>query len=320
MNKKEKILQLHKLGYTNKEIENETKFKISSIRWAINSEKLKANKYSQINFDSKFFEFMLGGLLGDSSITNKRLNISHSINQEKYCIYKYNILKNYKLAGKLSYNKIISDRYKNGFIEEIRFKSLTHSIFENLKELYYFNNIKRIPNEDYLKNYLTPFALSIWFQDDGNKCLSNLQFNTQGFLLEDINKIRYILLEKYLIKTSVNKHNVITILGDSNIKFYNLISPYVIESMKYKILPTRVLNKQGELLEHPTSLEDNQQPSLTSNSFEGSTTNSRIQTDNAEDSNGNTSTLPFKTDADGFVTTYYNDTVVKWKPISGIDY
>lgn len=47
--------------------------------------------------------------------------------------------------------------------------------------------------------------------------------------------------------------------------------------------------KQGELLENPTSLEDNQQPSLISNDFEGSTTNSRILN---KDSNANTSALP----------------------------
>lgn len=47
--------------------------------------------------------------------------------------------------------------------------------------------------------------------------------------------------------------------------------------------------KQGELLETPE--EDNQQPSENSNILEGSTTNSQIQTDNAEDSNANTSAL-----------------------------
>ena len=45
----------------------------------------------------------------------------------------------------------------------------------------------------------------------------------------------------------------------------------------------------GELLEN---LEvDNQQPSLSSNTFEGSETNSRIRTGNAEDSNVDTSAL-----------------------------
>ena len=51
--------------------------------------------------------------------------------------------------------------------------------------------------------------------------------------------------------------------------------------------------KLGELLENPTiKYGDNQQPSLSSNTFEGSTTNSQIQTDNAEDGNANTSAQP----------------------------
>lgn len=48
--------------------------------------------------------------------------------------------------------------------------------------------------------------------------------------------------------------------------------------------------KQGELLENPE--EDNQQPSIYRNIIEGSTTNSRVLTDNAEDSNTDTSALP----------------------------
>lgn len=48
--------------------------------------------------------------------------------------------------------------------------------------------------------------------------------------------------------------------------------------------------KQGELLEKPE--EANQQPSIYRNIFEGSTTNGRILTDSAEDSNSDTSALP----------------------------
>lgn len=51
--------------------------------------------------------------------------------------------------------------------------------------------------------------------------------------------------------------------------------------------------KQGELLENPIiNNEDNQQPSLDSNVFEGSTTNSQILSSNVEDSNADTSALP----------------------------
>ena len=48
--------------------------------------------------------------------------------------------------------------------------------------------------------------------------------------------------------------------------------------------------KQGELLESPEV--DDQQPSIYRNIIEGSTTNSRVLADNAEDSNADTSALP----------------------------
>jgi hypothetical protein len=66
------------------------------------------------------------------------------------------------------------------------------------------------------------------------------------------------------------------------------------------------IEKQGELLENPTSLEGNQQPSLSSNTFEGSTTNSRVQTSNIEDSNGDTSALPINYE----ITSYDGDDIV----------
>ena len=50
--------------------------------------------------------------------------------------------------------------------------------------------------------------------------------------------------------------------------------------------------KQGELLETPVVKQDNQQPSLSSNALEGSTTNSRVLASNVEDSNADTSALP----------------------------
>lgn len=52
----------------------------------------------------------------------------------------------------------------------------------------------------------------------------------------------------------------------------------------------QVVVKQGELLENPE--EDNQQPSIYRNIIEGSTTNSRVLADNAEDGNTDTSALP----------------------------
>lgn len=56
--------------------------------------------------------------------------------------------------------------------------------------------------------------------------------------------------------------------------------------------------KQGELLETPAVKQDNQQPSLGSNTLEGSTTNSQVLPSNVEDSNANTSSLPIVIERD----------------------
>lgn len=68
---------------------------------------------------------------------------------------------------------------------------------------------------------------------------------------------------------------------------------------KYRFKKGIAIVKQGELLETPTDgSEDNQQPSLSSNTLEGSTTNSRVLPSNVEDSNANTSALPTSSDKD----------------------
>lgn len=58
--------------------------------------------------------------------------------------------------------------------------------------------------------------------------------------------------------------------------------------------------KCGELLENHKD-NDNQQPSNNSNIIEGSTTNNRIQTDKAEDSNVDTSAVPINFNSDDIV-------------------
>lgn len=59
---------------------------------------------------------------------------------------------------------------------------------------------------------------------------------------------------------------------------------------KGRIVKTTAVLKRGELLESPEV--DNQQPSIDRNINEGSTTNSRVLTGSAEDSNTDTSSLP----------------------------
>ena len=62
----------------------------------------------------------------------------------------------------------------------------------------------------------------------------------------------------------------------------------------------QVVLKQGELL-GKLKLKVNQQPSIDRNIDKGSTTNSRVLADNAEDSNTDTSALPISNNSDEIV-------------------
>lgn len=90
----------------------------------------------------------------------------------------------------------------------------------------------------------------------------------------------------YVLKEIYDVHHINEIKTDNKLENLQILT---------RAEHTRLHNisgvlKQDELLENPE--EDNQQPSLSSNTFEGSTTNSQVQTGNAEDGNADTSVLP----------------------------
>ena len=238
MSKKGKVLIEHNKGLTVAEISEVTGFGISTVRWAINSSGLKANQKSPgKELDSMFQSFILGSILGDGCIQkDNRLSIAHGIKQKEYIEHKWEFLNSYDLAGKLSKNKIVNERYKNGFVEEHRFKSLTTDKMSGFRDFYYQNGNKLVPNETFLTEYLTPFALAIWYMDDGSVCNYNVEFNSQSFSKAECNSLRYVLLEKHNIKTTLKpSENIITVRAASLMLFFSIIQHFIVDSMKYKL-------------------------------------------------------------------------------------
>lgn len=253
MGKKELILIKHAEGMTTTEISVETGYPLSTVRWAINSEGLKSNKKSPgVQLDHLFQEFVLGSMLGDGSIlVDGRISIGHSIKQLEYLTYKHLFVDKYELAGKLCTSTIYNDRYKNGFIEECKFRSLVSDKTAGFRVFYYPDGIKQVPSEEFLLEFLSPFALAIWYMDDGNTTNYSFELNTQSFSVEEIMRLRYCLLRKYGILTTYHSNsNTIMVLAESAELFMSIIVPYIHKSMFYKINPkNRVLYKLGELQE-----------------------------------------------------------------------
>lgn len=233
----------------------------------------------------------MGSVLGDGciEINNRkrgyyRLTIKHGEKQREYVNYKYQLLKNLCAPPKEDFRKDIRQGFKDGVVISLR--TTTNPIFKIWRERWYPNNKKTINKEDLYK--LKSLGLAIWIMDDGYWSGNSIVLCTQSFSKECLIIIHDFFKSKG-VAIGIHKQGSIRIFSKDVYKIIKAVSPYIIESMRYK-----VRLKQGELLETPTlerQKEDNQQPSLDSNILEGSTTNSRILPNKVEDSNANTSAL-----------------------------
>jgi hypothetical protein len=215
--------------------------------------------------DNKLKQFFISCILGDGSFTKKGMNkfskisIAHSIKQKNYIYFKYNLLKEYDLVNSICYNKIFNERYKNGFIEEYRFKSKPNRIFSFIRNNHYKDG-KKFITYNFVKK-LDAFGLALWYMDDGYITNNSCILSSCSFSLEEQKILQKVLLENFNIECTVGKNdNSMLIRAKSFETFVNIIKPYMLESFNYKLIPyKKVLDKSDKLLEHLE--EDNQQPS-----------------------------------------------------------
>lgn len=235
MNRFDKIIELNVKGKTNLEIAEELNITPKKIQSIINRLGYKSNRYSIIDENKELRQFIIGSLLGDGSFTKDgRFSIAHGMLQKNYCSWKHSILVKYKLAGKLTTNIIYNSRYQNGYMEEVRFKSLKHPIFEQVRNTNYINGKKTLTDKD-ISNIDT-LALAIWYMDDGYVTNHSFQICSERFNLETVQKLTNLLLTKFNILTTINARGEIYILKESKEVFIDLITPYVIEELKYKLV------------------------------------------------------------------------------------
>jgi len=291
---KQKITELNSKGLTNLEISKILSTTPQHIQKLSSRYKIKANKTRYIKVDFELRQFLLGSFLGDGCFRmsakqskNARLVIGHGEKQTDYNMWKLNFLHSKDIITSIRNYTSKDVRVKKGFYTNNILSTEANTIFNSYCRQY---TPKKSINYEFLKD-LDAFGLAVWFMDDGFVTKNSFQISSCSFLDEEIAILQRILKENFNINTNKNAVNEIYIVAESRERFLSLVTPYVIPSLKYKLIPyaNRVHVKQGELLEHPN--KDNQQPSLDSNIFEGSTTNNRVQTDNAEDSNVDTSTL-----------------------------
>lgn len=184
-------------------------------------------------------EILFGILLGDGyckKLQNQKrpaFLIDHSFKQKEYVDYISTFFKN--VPGRLyehitGINKKTGKRYKC-----YCFYMNENAAFDFFRDNFYINNKKEIPI-DLLEEYYTPRALAFHYMDDGTFNGHTINIATCNFSVEQINLLRAFLLKKYNIDTSITKDKRIYIKVSSHNTFLKLITPYICESMIYKLV------------------------------------------------------------------------------------
>lgn len=120
----------------------------------------------------------------------------------------------------------------------VRFTTWTYTSFNWIREVWYLNGKKCVPL--CIDQYLTPLALAIWIMDDGSKVGNGLKFSSNSFTYDDCLMLVRILNEKFNLKASVQlagtkNQYIIYIWKQSMDNLRNIVSPYIIPEMKYKL-------------------------------------------------------------------------------------
>ena len=187
---------------------------------------------------------IFGSLLGDAHAEKRLRGLGTRISFFQEGVHVEYLLYLHKLLSELGYCNskvpIITNRLgtKGKIRKIIRFSTWTYTSFNWIHDLWYKDKIKCVP--ECIGQYLTPLALAIWIMDDGAKVGKGLKFSTNSFTYNECLILIKVLYVNFKIKASIqsagsNNQYIIYIWKESMNDLRNIVSPYIIPEMKYKI-------------------------------------------------------------------------------------
>lgn len=235
----ENIKKYHSEGLTNKQIVRLTNLTNKQITSFINRNNLTSNKYEVLNLSDNFKQLLIGSYLGDGSFTKisglakqSKFSIAHSLKQKEYFLRKWKVFEIHNLEGKIMYNKVLSNRYKNGYFEEIRFKSKSHPLFTKFREEGYSETKKKL-NIELVKD-INKLGLAIWYMDDGSITGTSCNIASNKFSENERFLLRDLIYSKFNILTNITQTTLYIPTKEFSL-FKEIVKPYIIEEMKYKL-------------------------------------------------------------------------------------
>lgn len=214
--------------------------------------KPNVRSYKRIGPHNKcVLDFMFGSLLGNSDIEKHNIGYKFRIfNQNSHVEYfdysiDFLVKHGYLIRpanAKESYVKSRINKFNKQYMYlELYLKALT-SIYW-LYDIFYINNKKVLPSNEYLNLYLTPLALAVMFMNDGHKYYTGFKLKTNQYSCEDNQRLSDFLNNKYNLTTNLlyhidqdeNETCTIFISYKSFDLCKELVYPYLHPSMYYKL-------------------------------------------------------------------------------------
>jgi len=196
---------------------------------------------SRRKLTSKQKEVLIGTLLGDGTMELNgkypRLRIQHSKKQNSYLKWKHKVFSEIATKEKNLYRK--EDYRTRKKYEYCSFDTYSIPSLDKFYKMFYVSGKKKVPdNFDRILN--SSFSLAVWFMDDGQKrsdC-NALRISTDSFSYKEQTILQKCLAKNFNIFAKIHKKGKfwnLYIPSREAKKFINIVSQYIIPSMKYKI-------------------------------------------------------------------------------------
>ena len=203
----------------------------------------------QSDFSPHQIGVIIGSLLGDARLEcrskgmrypiSARLRIHQSDKQKEYVFWKYTALQNLVLKEP-RYVRVWHDPKRNKNHFSWYFHTKTMPELGELYHYFYKDDVKVFPQD--IEHIITKEMLAIWFMDDGSNVKTGFTISTHCFKMSDQLRVVNLLKNKFSIAANVVKDRTkykIYIGSESRTAFVDLIKPFIIPSMTYKIVNPR---------------------------------------------------------------------------------
>ena len=193
------------------------------------------NRRSTLALTDEQKQLIIGTLLGDGSLIvnswgkHYRLQIEHQVAHEEYVQWKYQKF----------YDWVLSPPKMLGRTQSVKFRTMSHPELTALHALFYPEHRKVIPlNINELLR--SPIALAVWFMDDGAyKSRNTFTISTHCFVKRSEQyQLIQCLKANFGLHASLHndgKGHRLYIPSQSGKKFKDIIRPYMVDCMRYKI-------------------------------------------------------------------------------------